>query len=101
MKTAMQELIEEFEIIKTTKCKTLQEMIFFDGILAIIESKYLEKEKEQIEIAFDLGRDEVTSVFIIDGEDYYNKSYNQNKKETLEEWKAKFTHHCAIKPKNK
>lgn len=44
----MQELIEEFEIIKTTKCKTLQEMIFFDGILAIIESKYLEKEKEQM-----------------------------------------------------
>lgn len=39
----------------------------------------LEKEKEQIEIAFDLGRDEVTSVFLIDGEDYYNKSYNQNK----------------------
>jgi len=64
-------------------------------------SKVIDKEKEQIEIAFDLGRDEVTSVFIIDGEDYYNKSYNQNKKETLEEWKAKFTHHCAIKPKNK
>ena len=39
----------------------------------------LEKEKEQIEIAFDLGRDEVTSVFIIDGEDYYNKSFKQNK----------------------
>jgi len=39
----------------------------------------LEKEKEQIEIAFDLGRDEVTSVFIIDGEDYYNKKFNQNK----------------------
>jgi hypothetical protein len=39
----------------------------------------LQKEKEQIEIAFDLGRDEVTSVFIIDGEDYYNKKFNQNK----------------------
>jgi hypothetical protein len=38
-----------------------------------------QKEKEQIEIAFDLGRDEVTSEFIIDGEDYYNKSFNQNK----------------------
>jgi hypothetical protein len=36
-------------------------------------------EKDQIEIAFDLGRDEVTSIFLIDGEDYYNKSYNQNK----------------------
>jgi hypothetical protein len=39
----------------------------------------IEKEKEQIEIAFDLGRDEVTSIFIIDGEDYYNKKFNQNK----------------------
>jgi hypothetical protein len=61
--------------------------------------KALEKEKEQIEIAFDLARDEVTSVFIIDGEDYYNRKFNP--KETLEQWKAKFTHHCAIKPKTK
>jgi hypothetical protein len=37
----------------------------------------LEKEKEQIEIAFDLGRNEVTSDFIIDGEDYYNKKFNK------------------------
>ncbi len=40
----------------------------------------LEKEKEQIEIAFDLGRDEVTSHFIIDGEDYYNKKFNNEKR---------------------
>ena len=57
MKTSMQEMIEEFEIIKTTKCKTLQEMIFFDGVLAIIESKYLEKEKEQIQKAFSDGQE--------------------------------------------
>jgi hypothetical protein len=75
--------------------------IFNDNNIPIILQidKYLEKEKEQIEIAFDLGRDEVTSAFIIDGEDYYNKKFNQ--KETLEQWKAKFTHHCAIKPKTK
>ena len=48
MKTAIQELISEFENIKETKCKTLQEVIFFDGVLAIIEGKYIEKEKEQI-----------------------------------------------------
>jgi hypothetical protein len=42
-------------------------------------SPFIELEKEQIEIAFDLGRDEVTSEFIIDGEDYYNKKFNQNK----------------------
>ena len=82
MKTAMQELIEEFEIIKTTKCKTLQEMIFFDGILAIIESKYLEKEKEQIIDDFETGKENAQysitnpNKYII-GEFYYNKKYNQ------------------------
>jgi predicted ribosome quality control (RQC) complex YloA/Tae2 family protein len=48
MQTTLQELIKEFENIKETKCKTLQEMVFFDGVLAIIEGKYLEKEKNQI-----------------------------------------------------
>ena len=41
-------LIEEFENIKHTQCKTLQEMVFFDGVLAIVESKYLEKEKNHV-----------------------------------------------------
>jgi hypothetical protein len=72
MKTAMQELIQWYykeHFVKTT---------FHIQLLNKFE-KLLEKEKEQIEIAFDLGRDEVTSVFIIDGEDYYNKKFNQNK----------------------
>jgi hypothetical protein len=88
MKTAMQELTD---YMKTYFHLTDESLEIFD--------KALEKEKEQIEVAFDLGRDEVTSVFIIDGEDYYNKKFNP--KETLEQWKAKFTHHCAIKPKTK
>ena len=85
MKTAMQELIEEFEIIKTTKCKTLQEMIFFDGILAIIESKYLEKEKEQIMNAVGLKKSTKKDIFgnnriiTLTPEEYYNQTYNQNK----------------------
>ena len=66
----MQELIEELELIKGYK---------YGGLVIRLIKDRLEKEKEQIEIAFDLGRDEVTSVFIIDGKDYYNKSYNQNK----------------------
>jgi hypothetical protein len=45
--TTIQELIKEFENIKETKYKTLQEVIFFDGVLSIIKAKYLEKEKEQ------------------------------------------------------
>jgi hypothetical protein len=36
----------------------------------------LEKEKEQIENAFDMGRDETTRKFIEDGEQYYNQTYN-------------------------
>jgi hypothetical protein len=47
-KTALQELIEEFQTIKKTKCKTIQEMAFFDGVLAIIECKYIDKERDQI-----------------------------------------------------
>ena len=69
MKTAMQELIEHIE----------SNEIVYNKDLILKLKELLEKEKQQIEIAFDLGRDEVTSVFIIDGEDYYNKSYNQNK----------------------
>jgi hypothetical protein len=70
MKTAMQELIDELE-----RVRLMTNMNF----VIRIANDLLEKEKEQIEIAFDLGRDEVTSVFIIDGEDYYNKKFNQNK----------------------
>lgn len=53
--TAMQRLISELEDIKQTKCKTLQEVIFFDGVLAIIESKYLPEERKEIEEAYNLG----------------------------------------------
>jgi hypothetical protein len=71
MKTAMQELIDDIQQA-------------FQGQWGVYLNSekfapFLEKEKEQIEISFDLGRDEVTSVFIIDGEDYYNKKFNQNK----------------------
>ena len=82
MKTSMQEMIEEFEIIKTTKCKTLQEMIFFDGVLAIIESKYLEKEKEQIQKAFSDGQETPINHPTLphySNEEYFNDNYNQNK----------------------
>ena len=54
--TAIQELIKEFENIKETKCKTLQEMVFFDGVLAIIESKYLSKERDILIDSFLSGK---------------------------------------------
>lgn len=49
--TAMQELIAEFTDTQRNKCKTAQEVLFFDGVLAIIETKYLSKERKQIEEA--------------------------------------------------
>jgi hypothetical protein len=79
MKTAMQELVEQLEFIKLNKTKNLHEVMFFDGVLAIIDAgKYLEKEKEQImdsylQGSFDDGPN------ITNSEQYYNQTYNQNK----------------------
>lgn len=79
MKTVIQELIEELENIKNTKCKTLQEMIFFDGVLAIIESKYLEKEKNQIINAYnqDLYGSINGNHKFNDGADYFTEMFNK------------------------
>jgi pyruvate kinase len=71
-KTAMQELIEWTNQYQG-------KMISADQVI-LKAYKMIEKEKEQIEIAFDLGIDEVTSDFIIDGEDYYNKKFNNEKR---------------------
>ena len=71
--TVLQELMKEFENIKLTKCKTMQEMMFFDGVLAIIEGKYIEKEKQQIVEAHAVGRIKQASGVTTDGYDYYEK----------------------------
>ena len=67
--TAIQELEEILkdnlkEIVLKQDYKLMQELF----------SKALEKEKNQIINAFDMGRDETTRKFIEDGEHYYNKS---------------------------
>jgi folate-dependent tRNA-U54 methylase TrmFO/GidA len=88
--TVLQELISEFEEIKKTKCKTLQEVIFFDGVLAIIEAKYLDKEKQQIKDAYSQGDEdgfhstESQSDYEIEGrsgylsEQYFQSVYGQS-----------------------
>ena len=83
MKTAMQELLQILES-KILPCDDDNSYVYgmnvaHANLIYNIKNGFLEKEKEQIEIAFDLGRDEITSVFIIDGEDYYNKKFNQTK----------------------
>ena len=81
MKTATQELIDEFRHLCYDKdfhlglngIKVTQEII--DGL----EKKYLEKEKEQIINDFDNGIYVGTYAVDKDGEQYYNQTYNQNK----------------------
>lgn len=78
MQTTIQELIKEFENIKETKCKTLQEMVFFDGVLAIIEGKYLEKEKSNL---IDFHIEVMKSGLIDEGEKKWTDSYEPKIKE--------------------
>ncbi len=72
MKTIIGKLLDELEDIKKTKCKTLQEVIFFDGVLAIIEAKYMEKEKETLKTIFECGRN-----FQLTGEGTFEEVYNE------------------------
>ena len=74
-KTALTQLIEEFTLIKTTKCKSLQEVMFFDGVLAIIEAKYLPIEKQQIVDAAKFNHP--MNRCQIDGEQYYQNKFEQ------------------------
>ena len=94
MKTSMQELIEEMEYCYK------DHNIFLKSTIEKAK-KLLEKEKEQIGKAFISGKVNgyehfhQGTEFNMTTEEYYNQTYNQE--ETLEEWKSKFTYHCAIK----
>lgn len=72
-KTAVQQIIEKFEHIQKNDCKTLPEVVFFDGVLAILESVYLGIEKKQIIEAHDAGIENPDSY---GGGTYYKEKYN-------------------------
>jgi hypothetical protein len=83
MKTAMQELIEDINIEKKLGYITENAA---NRILDYINNLYLEKEKEQIITAFEVGYKscDIDEAFEINrklasGELYYNQTYNQNK----------------------
>ena len=89
MKTAVDWLVDHLYLVIPN-----EERDFLEGM----RKEALVKEKEQIENAYwDGGQDVPTNGDRC--QEYYNQTYNQE--ETLEEWKSKFTLHCAIKPKNK
>lgn len=76
MKTAVQQIIEKFEYIQKNDCKTLPEVIFFDGVLAILETEFLKIEKDQIKRAFNVGG---TEAYEQSSEDYYKETFETNK----------------------
>ena len=77
-RTAMQRMLDDllakrdvYENAKMYECvATLETSIEIAQFL-------LEKEKEQIMNAFDMGK--TTIKFVEEAEDYYNQTYNQNK----------------------
>jgi hypothetical protein len=88
MKTAVDWLVDHLYLVIPN-----EERDFLEGM----RKEALVKEKEQIEDACNHG---IKYGYTTKGEQYYNQTYNQE--ETLEEWKSKFIHHCAIKTnKNK
>jgi hypothetical protein len=77
MKTAMQELIEKLKFRKENNCNKLSDVLFFDGILAIIEvENYLEKEKQQIINSHSKGQQWNKPGYNPDvSEQYYKETY--------------------------
>ena len=77
MKTAMQELIERLD--KTEKQLDKENNLVMSSALFAAKSmalEALEKEKEQIKIAFEVGD---IQNHIQDAEEYYNQTYNNEK----------------------
>jgi len=75
MKTTVQQIIEKFEHIQEKDCKTLTEVIFLSGVLAILETVYLETEKQQIIDAYIQGYCHCEYEGVMDTENYYNSTY--------------------------
>jgi hypothetical protein len=71
MKTAMQELIDELNILERDGLIQIYKSPVGNDMLENILRFLLEKEKEQLQQYFEYG--------IEAAEDYYNKTYNQNK----------------------
>ena len=93
----MQELIERLD--KTEKQLDKENNLIMSSALYAAKNmalELLEKEKEQILNAYQQGNGDAGWLEDkYEPQEYYNQTYNQE--ETLEEWKSKFTHHCAIK----
>ena len=79
MKTAMQELIYDLKLLQE---KDDVKLVNIESIISYANDK-LDKEKEQIIKAVEDTRDNIVpKMFIgenLSGQEYYNRTYNQNK----------------------
>jgi hypothetical protein len=78
MKTAIEELIDKFKILKD-KSTTQKDSIYIDELILKLESK-LQKEREQIENAFEKGGEEFSNAYkqtIYHGSKYYNETFKK------------------------
>jgi len=79
MKTTITQLIEKLEDIKKNNCKHVYEVVFFDGVLTVIEAgEFLETEKEQIINSFLAGQNETGPEAYKKALDYYNGKFSNN-----------------------
>jgi hypothetical protein len=76
MKTAMQELISTFHLYQNS-ASTYEEQELLSFYIKCAED-LIEKEKEQILRAFELGMHECLA-YDANSIEYYNQTYNQNK----------------------
>lgn len=74
MRTVLQELKEKFEFIQRNNCKKLHEVMFFDGVLAIIDAEFIDKEKKQIIDAYNSG-ERALSHHIDSAKEYYDETF--------------------------
>ena len=80
MKTAIQELIENYEMSANQylEMKQTNKAALYFNLAKWTKEKYLEKEKEQIIDAY-YGHIDGVFGYREEGEEYYNQTYNQNK----------------------
>lgn len=78
-KTALQELITEFDRLKES-AKSITDMVYLDGVIAVIESRK-EVEKKQLKDAYSSARNTAlggVSDATKRAEQWYNETYGNN-----------------------
>lgn len=78
MKTSIKQLIERLEEAQS-KCETLRDRIYFDGVLAIIEAgKFEELHEKEIHDAYKAGWNDESGPSLFENVfEYYDKTFEK------------------------